>query len=590
MQNLSHVDTQNTAISLELNSSSVVPDFDQYARELGLMSTMAWPPESGHPGSHSDGLDLHQLPPSEALGQMVGFATPEMTGVNVDTRLQGSSLLPQQNVEPSLPLPGLVLRKGNSETKYLGCSSVGTTISTCLRTAADANSATLKTKSIDYLVQGIRHLDELSMPPSPFISERPLPDPQLTERCMSAYLNNVHICYPIVEIGDLEGWRKAYESLIHQHDPIKYSRLCLLTAIGYLSQRSQQNTTEQESIQAMHEHVWSLISSALAVPYADSVEILLLHTVYLLFCGKSGIAWVTCGMAIRIAQSLGLHRYTSPRLELGEAQLRRRTMLWEVAYALDAFLSLLEGRPPATTDHPSHAVLLGQGLKDPNHFLVDDPAADVHWWHVQLAFIANRFSTILNGGGLGPCVLEEISILDRELLQWRDSIAMEFRPEQENLAQGNLYPAVTWLHLQYFNLMRTMHWISFMIRREGPQSTHPTQYGPRIRSSETICVMAARSVIKTLSNAAIKGEENVPLLGIPMSYCMAAVSVLFRKVLAEPDTILARTNLEFLRAGSTHILQTLAPGGPMDHFRALFTELQRVAEGSMEGVGSASTS
>jgi hypothetical protein len=57
---------------------------------------------------------------------------------------------------------------------------------------------------------------------------------------------------------------------------------------------------------------------------------------YLIHFSKSGMAWVLCGLAIRIAQSVGLHRQVLPDMGLPEEDVRVRSQIWWVCYTLDA--------------------------------------------------------------------------------------------------------------------------------------------------------------------------------------------------------------------------------------------------------------
>ncbi|OJK03474.1 hypothetical protein ASPACDRAFT_75051 [Aspergillus aculeatus ATCC 16872] len=501
------------------------------------------------------------------------------------------SLGAQPHIDQALPLPGLLLLKGTFNTKFLGLSSVGTTISTCLKYSASESASVLEAKSIDHLVQGIRHLDEFTMSEPVSANVDRLPSMDIADKGITAYIENVHLRYAIVGMQHLEIWRDTYSDKTLMKDPVTFSRLCLLTTIGLLSMPHKQGCDSTspwaKEIHSIYEGAWSLLTAVLASPYIDAVELLLLHTLHLLYSGKLGIVWVNCGLVIRVAQSLGLHRNSPIQLGLSEEQIQRRARLWEVSYALDAFLSLSEGRPPAITEQHADGVLLSLSL-GPGTFPVKRPVGTIHTWHVHLAIIANRLSPLLNRVEAGSWLLEYLSMLDRDLIKWRDAIPIECRPEEENLAKAELYTAVSWLHLQYFNLMRTIHWVSFVISAQYTnQSSILGQYGPRIRSSETICLTAARSLVVTLNNAISAPGYIGRFTGIPISYCMAAISVIFRKIHKQLDIVSARTNLEFLRAGTLHILQSLTAAGSVEHVRALFADLQRVAENAINRVSAA---
>lgn len=78
----------------------------------------------------------------------------------------------------------------------------------------------------------------------------------------------------------------------------------------------------------------------------DTLHYLLLTSLYLQGTQKSAQAWVTLGLAIRVAMQLGLHSSeASNRYALLEREIRNRT--WYTCILLDRTLSMTFGRPPA---------------------------------------------------------------------------------------------------------------------------------------------------------------------------------------------------------------------------------------------------
>lgn len=95
-----------------------------------------------------------------------------------------------------------------------------------------------------------------------------------------------------------------------------------------------------------------MLHDCLAVPNVSTVQILLLHVsektmlmyvsfakasqvIFHLQCSKAGFGWVLCGLAVRVAQAVGLHRRSPEDLDLSEEDVRLRSQLWWVAYRLD---------------------------------------------------------------------------------------------------------------------------------------------------------------------------------------------------------------------------------------------------------------
>lgn len=59
------------------------------------------------------------------------------------------------------------------------------------------------------------------------------------------------------------------------------------------------------------------------------------QVIFHLQCSKAGFGWVLCGLAIRVAQAIGLHRRSPEDLDLSDGDVRLRSQLWWVAYRLD---------------------------------------------------------------------------------------------------------------------------------------------------------------------------------------------------------------------------------------------------------------
>ncbi|KAI0834940.1 fungal-specific transcription factor domain-containing protein [Hypoxylon sp. FL0890] len=75
-----------------------------------------------------------------------------------------------------------------------------------------------------------------------------------------------------------------------------------------------------------------------------SVQALLLVSVYMLAVSRRNASYLYCGMAVRSAQALGLHREESMVI-FNESDQRRRRNVWRTLFILDRFLAACLGRP-----------------------------------------------------------------------------------------------------------------------------------------------------------------------------------------------------------------------------------------------------
>lgn len=128
----------------------------------------------------------------------------------------------------------------------------------------------------------------------------------------------------------------------------------LIVAIGDVNGKSTADIAPQAepTFQSLYQKSWAALLDCLAVPNLSTVQILLLHVseklilmsvffsdtsqvIFHLQCSKAGLAGVLCGLAIRVAQAIGLHRRSPEDLDMSDEDVRLRSQLWWVAYRLD---------------------------------------------------------------------------------------------------------------------------------------------------------------------------------------------------------------------------------------------------------------
>lgn len=125
-------------------------------------------------------------------------------------------------------------------------------------------------------------------------------------------------------------------------------------------------------------------------------------------------------------------------------------------------------------------------------------ASDVYAWSARLSQIQHRFCKVTNQASSTVSMLNELGHIDTALLSWCHDIPMDCRPGEEILSPGNIARLLVTLHLDYFHMVRSVHWASLTCAhaKRNLITSHPN---PRIRGSEAICLSAARSFIKTLN-------------------------------------------------------------------------------------------
>lgn len=209
---------------------------------------------------------------------------------------------------------------------------------------------------------------------------------------------------------------------------------------------------------------YSLLAHLVATPYLTSVQALILLAVALRCRCKDGQAWHVVAQAIRVAHSIGLHRYIRPQTRQAvppeapstgcQTDWELRARVWWSCYALEKLMELETGRPSAINDEdidqmpPSSSVLM----------IDDAPDFFAHW--VGLARIIGQISKYLYGHKPNSAwqLMHETGRLDRLLLEWSKALPDSIKPGHDLFAgyglgqQPSQQNISSFLSLQYYQV------------------------------------------------------------------------------------------------------------------------------------------
>ncbi|KAH8803571.1 fungal-specific transcription factor domain-containing protein [Xylogone sp. PMI_703] len=460
--------------------------------------------------------------------------------------------------EPSqrLILPGLFIREDAVSSYFIGLNSTGALLAASIQQSRQSSAASTNIPSLDYLIESGSRLDETAALLKVNISNfKPSPK-SLAAAAIKTYFSNVYSFYPVVDVVLFQSdWEAIYSQPLEEQSILEYMTLYLIIAIGAVcNPATKEVITELQTISDnLYQQAWDLLNDSITKLSVTSVQILLLHVIFLMYRGRGGMAWVLCGLAIRISQAIGLHRRSPRDIDLTEAEIHLRSQLWWSAFCLDAELSLALGRPTALPDSDHDAELFPLDLPDqtlPNKTAI---TANIYCWKVTLARIQNRFCCVLNRDDSMGSMVEALVRLDSALMKWRDEIPLEYRPQQEILAQDDTYHLVALLHLEYYNMVRALHWaLITAVPAKGDMMEDSSN--PRIYARETICLSAARSFVKTLNDIIdSEGQIYVFVMSLHVDRYIAALAVLYRSIFRNPGRISVKTDLEYFRAGKIHL-------------------------------------
>lgn len=176
---------------------------------------------------------------------------------------------------------------------------------------------------------------------------------------VEAYFDCIHTYAPILDRHDFENrWELLYDTEPRQQTVLDYAKLCLVVALGLASSSTVLDQADESGrlSSIYHQRAWNLLHHVVAKPCISALQILLLHVshsavfsppglrhkvLFLFYSSKGGMAWALCGMTVRLAQALGLHRCTPRDFDLSEQQMELQSQLWCIAFGLDAWVSLI---------------------------------------------------------------------------------------------------------------------------------------------------------------------------------------------------------------------------------------------------------
>lgn len=124
--------------------------------------------------------------------------------------------------------------------------------------------------------------------------------------------------------------------------------------------------------------------------------------------------------------------------------------------------------------------------------------SDLYEWNLKLAQIQHKFSNIVSQAGSESTKLVELGKMDTLLISWCAGLPIEARPGEDILVSDDIRHLVVSLHLEYYNMVRSIHWASFNCAYANKDHKY-SSLSARIIGSETICLSAARSFVNALN-------------------------------------------------------------------------------------------
>ncbi|KAL4803982.1 fungal-specific transcription factor domain-containing protein [Aspergillus unguis] len=350
----------------------------------------------------------------------------------------------------------------------------------------------IRIRVMDFFRPYMNFAEEIPMLPSTYY---PMVDKGTADRYLTAYLTSVNSLFPVVSPPVLTASFNSFYDTGSSNDPVLVCTIYTVLALG-----SRQDDAQDEA-QRLFGAAWELYGRVVSTPYLPSVQALLLMALELMNSHKDGQAMLAVGTAVRIAQSIGMHRrlssHTQPRERRFIAQeYSLRTRIWWVCYCLDKKLSFDTGRPSAINDiecdvdTPAEmAMLLHSGTtSDQDEFL----KGLVQLCQIQSAVVSRLFCRTDHEAEY-PHLVHEIEALDGQLLAWKAALPRSLQlDEQISVAHSDLVLVKpSFLHCIYYNTMLVIHRAALF--GEIPLQPHQRAQ-PRMVAADAVCLNSARSL------------------------------------------------------------------------------------------------
>jgi hypothetical protein len=223
--------------------------------------------------------------------------------------------------------------------------------------------------------------------------------------------------------------------------------------------------------------------------------------------------YVLAAAAARLAYGIGLHRNMND-FGLSQAEIDQRQNVFWIVYFMDKSVALRLGHPSVINDDD-----IGIDLPQEKTVIEVRPDGSTRYaifrCQTQLAMLESRiYSELYSARSLKRSALDRlrsIGELDKALLEWKEALPLEIRPEKVLGRVEEQYLPIVMMHFAYFNCITTIHrisvhhgsWTSNHLG-DGRSTLHDEQLNPRVYASQTICLTAARHSIQLLKSVSLR--------------------------------------------------------------------------------------
>ncbi|RDW84251.1 hypothetical protein BP6252_01841 [Coleophoma cylindrospora] len=446
-------------------------------------------------------------------------------------------------------------------------------------------------KSIaDRFAFGMQYAEELLLPRYGTMHRLPAL-PALSEMtwCLSVFRRHIYPIYQIIDLTLLEQAMRQFHHTDLSSLPAKdVPVLCCAYSVLAIAVDEQAGSYTAMGLEFLTA-AYMLYAHVISTPYLSSVQALLLLTIGLRARNKDGAAWQALGQAIRIAQSIGLHRRSedivhTPDPRSGESNFDFDARVWWACYCLEKTMGLEVGRPLAIRDSECNQSIpcsQADGLHHGNLLLAQIRLAQIQGRLIDIIY--NRPPDAKNA----PSFLGDIGSIDGELRMWATEMCPEeIRPSSNLLCAPADLPVATFLSMLYFQTLIAAHQMAFMVdsgRYQAAVKQHcrNSSSAARLANSERIIVQSARSIASLQMDLS---DRRIVTQLLTMTPILMAIIVLGLNIMKYPTGARSRSDLEMLLP-ICHLAETqyAAAGQDPEFIKAIYIirgQLERHVHGS----------
>lgn len=426
---------------------------------------------------------------------------------------------------------------------------------------------------------GMHHAEEISLPLSLVLLD--LPPPSLMLKYLQTYADRVHPMFPVLDMWHFQGELSRLRSLQDSHwspssssgglrNLLKHSDIPSLVCVYCIASIGADETSGKATDvgRSYLKAAYGLYAHLVALPCVSSVQALIVLTLALRGQSIEGQGCQTLGQAIRIAQSIGLHRYIQSKDVRSTEESNYRTQdnelharVWWSAFSLDKLMELETARPSVIRNSDCDQILPSNSTTD---------AADyfAHW--VSLASILGHISDLLyrtkRRHQSALQLLQSAGKLDRALTEWSNSLPEEIRPGNDLFCTSQELHLASFLSIQFHQALIILHRAALVFPsqeyiKQIDMHRADLPWRLRLQKGLDICVASARAIVKL--SAELAEKPSILLVGTPP---MLACVVLGLRIVKQPQSRMVRSDLELLVSSSHFAEDTWREGGQSPEF------------------------